>query len=65
MGVLNRTDYSLLYLFVFFQTASLAAHHLNGTVTEKCVVDLHVIQILIGICVYPHYDFIPLVILQL
>ena len=49
----------------FFQTASLAAHHLNGTVTEKCVVDLHVIQILIGICVYPHYDFIPLVILQL
>ena len=59
MGVLDRTDYSLLYLFVFFKQP-LAAHHLNGTVTEKCVVDLHVIQILIGICVYPHNDFIPL-----
>ena len=42
------------YTCLFFQTASLAGHHLNGTVTEKYVVDLHVIQILIGICVYPH-----------
>ena len=42
------------YTCLFFQTASLAGHHLNGTVTENYVVDLHVIQILIGICVYPH-----------
>ena len=42
------------YTCLFFQTASLAGHHLNGTVTENYVVDLQVIQILIGICVYPH-----------
>ena len=52
------------YTCLFFQTASLAGHQLNGTVTEKYVVNLHVIQILIGICVYPH-DFIPLFLLQL